>query len=175
MEDWRVVSCSVNGTHWVSDQGRVWSCTHGRKFLRLNTTHSGYLDVDIAGKKRVVHRLVAKAFLGERNGQEVNHKNGNKKDNRLENLEWCTRSENLKHRHRVLGYYFKRPDLRRGVRKNPMSKKIMSISPIDGEKKLYECVQYAAEFHGITPTTIARVASGKKHCLSAAGLKWVFV
>lgn len=50
-----------------------------------------------------VHRCVVSAFLGLPEGNVVNHKNGVKDDNRLDNLEACTHSENLLHRHRVLG------------------------------------------------------------------------
>jgi len=51
----------------------------------------------------LAHTLVAKAFFGAPlPGQEVNHKNGNKKDNRAINLEWVTRSENVAHSHREL-------------------------------------------------------------------------
>lgn len=57
--------------------------------------------------ENAVHRVVAITFLGEPHGArrdyQVNHKNGDTKDNRPENLEWCTNSENHKHAYDVLG------------------------------------------------------------------------
>jgi hypothetical protein len=52
--------------------------------------------VSISKKDYYIHRLVAEYFLGE-SEHEVNHKNGNKKDNRVENLEYVTSSENKRH------------------------------------------------------------------------------
>lgn len=62
----------------------------------------GYLKVALSGNGKLksfrVHRLVAKAFCGCINGKyEVNHIDGNKLNNRADNLEWCNRSENVKH------------------------------------------------------------------------------
>ncbi len=66
----------------------------------------GYLQtqINVNGKNKNfrIHRLVAENFLmkkGPKKGFEVNHKNGNKHDNRAENLEWVHRSENTKHAH----------------------------------------------------------------------------
>ena len=83
----------------VSTDGRV---SNGRKVLKAQLLNSGYLAVGLFknGKRKncTIHRLVAKTFLPACNGREyVNHKNGIKTDNRLENLEWCNLSENMKH------------------------------------------------------------------------------
>lgn len=54
--------------------------------------------------RHYVHRLVADNFLSDiKNGKVINHINGIKYDNRVENLEWCSQSENVKHGTRVLG------------------------------------------------------------------------
>jgi hypothetical protein len=66
-----------------------------------------YLQVDLVrdGKRFYfyVHRLVLLAFVGETEKPHVNHKNGDGFYNRLHNLEWCTRSENIRHAIDVLG------------------------------------------------------------------------
>lgn len=55
-------------------------------------------------KQKAVHRLVAMAFLNsEKDKPEVNHKDGNPSNNNADNLEWCSRSENILHSYRKLG------------------------------------------------------------------------
>jgi hypothetical protein len=58
----------------------------------------GYLRIDVYGKTMYAHRIVANSFLlNTENYNEINHKNCNKYDNRVENLEWCSHRQNQKH------------------------------------------------------------------------------
>ncbi|WP_249745683.1 NUMOD4 motif-containing HNH endonuclease [Escherichia coli] len=65
---------------------------------------TGYLQIKVYGKKYSAHRIVAKAFCtGFCDGLVVNHKNGQRDDNRAENLEWVSHSENSKHGYKQNG------------------------------------------------------------------------
>lgn len=70
--------------------------------MRTRPNNSGYdlIKLFYNGQHHTwtVHRLVMIAFVGEQEpGMDVNHRNGDKRDNRLSNLEWCTRKENMEH------------------------------------------------------------------------------
>ena len=94
MENWKLTIWSDN--YEVSDLGRVRNVTTQHVLTPVKET-AGYFRIKINGKHKKIHRLVCESFLGPQEGKEVNHINGVKTDNRLENLEWVTRSENLKH------------------------------------------------------------------------------
>lgn len=101
MEIWKFVS-GWEDKYAVSNTGSVKNLISG-KMLPQHDNGVGYKKVllwrdGVGGRKAYVHRLVANAFLPARGTRtEVNHKDGNRSNNAVENLEWVTSSENTKH------------------------------------------------------------------------------
>ena len=113
MESWLPVQVKgLEDYYEVSNMGQVRSLDRTHKIktfegkILKQISLSGYLAVSLKlhsyKKLHYVHRLVAKAFvIGEKANLEVNHIDGNKNNNRASNLEWVTRSENIKHAFRT--------------------------------------------------------------------------
>lgn len=156
---------SVNGfpRYAVNENGEIKNVITG-KILKQSISKSGYCIVDLwgdGGKKSVrVHRVVAETFLpNPENKPDVNHINGAKTDNRLENLEWATRSENLYHKCRVLG---KKP-------KNQPNPKIPVKCVETGE--VFESMSVAAIKHNTQPVHISECINGKRK--TAGKVHWI--
>lgn len=94
----------ADGALLVNDCGKVFNTNSG-SFSSLSKIGSGrqYYGAPADGKPRLVHRLVAEAFLENPDTSrltDVNHRNGNPHDNCVDNLEWCTHKSNMRHAYR---------------------------------------------------------------------------
>lgn len=138
-------------------------CPHAK--LRPARSSSGYLTVALSknGKARttLLHRIVAAAFLGE-STLEVNHKNGDKTDNRVENLEYMTRKQNAAHAATNGMYPTSHPNriLPRGTKHH--ATRLSEKDVIDMKRKRKSGMTYIeiAKQYGYTPEGVSAICRG---------------
>lgn len=148
------------GRYAITADGNVWSY-RSQKFLKNNVLPSGYVRVNLYDENQkpkihYIHRLVAEAFISNPdNLPEVNHISEDKTDNRVENLEWCTREYNLNYGTRS----------ERAAKSNGKAVYCIELGQAFGSLKS------AAEAIGVSYTTnICACCKGKKP--SAHGYHW---
>lgn len=178
MEKWKPVK-DFEGLYEVSDKGRVRSVprtiqrkgggtmTYKGKVLKPDVTKQGYLKVYLSknSKKKncLVHRLVAEAFIPNPKGYEqVNHKNTDKADNAVSNLEWTTNLQNYVHAEK------------NGLRPANLRAKRVAQYTLDGKLVAeYESLSRCSKATGIKDSRIGDVCHGRRH--TAHGYKFKFI
>lgn len=143
----------------ASDGGRVRSRKWGMWKVLRQTPHpnTGYLVVSLRvdGRyvARSVHRLIAAAFLGEANGRDVNHLNGDKHDNSLRNLEYTSRGDNHRHAYRT--------GLRPPVGRKLTDDQVRQIAALRGAATQRDI----ARRFGVSRATVGRIHGRTRHVL----------
>jgi hypothetical protein len=168
VEKWEYVNNYPN--YKISSLGRVKSLERLRKIgkiyylqkekiLKPDILTTGYFYVNISNnnkaKKFTIHRLVAQAFIpNPENKPQVNHKDGDKLNNEINNLEWCTASENIKHSFDVLG---QKPTLNKHRQKSIVAIKndLLCVLEFDG-------IREAARFLNMPYQAIQRILKKKR-------------
>ena len=161
-EVWKDIK-GYEGFYQISNFGNVrslkkWSGIYKvyvdrEKILKTTKFSNGYCFVSLKSKKYTVHRLVAEAFLENPNNYPIiNHKDGNKQNNKIDNLEWCTYKHNIKEAQRI-GLYDKR---NKNISNNPIrSKKIKILDKRSGKEKIYKNMKKASISLGYNPSYIS--------------------
>jgi hypothetical protein len=158
-EIWRDIP-GYEGRYQASNLGRIRSQQRG--LLKPFINHNGYMVAPLTKEGEKVrtgaHRLVAQAFIpNPENKEQINHKNGIKTDNRVENLEWVTCSENNLHRRRVLNGGGGRP-----------ARPVVCLTT--GER--FPSITAAAQATGSTLVKILQVCQGKRKRTN--GMAWAY-
>jgi hypothetical protein len=164
------------GLYQVSNFGRVKSCERmvnhykGNRIVRekilIQIIHKGYNIVNLAKSNSIktyrVHRLVAETFIDRDDFTlEVNHINGQKNDNRLINLEWCSRSYNQKH---AYDNGLQKPYNKRGILMIDKNGKIVNQ---------FDSITEAESVTNLCHSNISKVCNGKRNFVGGFNFKYV--
>ncbi len=159
-ETWKVIP---DTDYSVSSFGRVASRKYGRWTpLKPGKERGGYQKVELCHRSvyctRKVHHLVALAFVGPRPSpqHEINHRDGNKSNNRADNLEWVTSSENKRHRYDIL-----RHGAARGERHGHVKLREDQVKDIRARLAAGQLGTRLAAEYGIRPQSVQSIKWGR--------------
>lgn len=161
-EIWKAIE-GFNGVYEVSNLGQVRNIKR-QKIMKMSPRPNGYLRISLYNGKGYnyysIHRLVAITFLpNPDNLPQVNHKDSNKINNCVDNLEWCTASHNMNHVYEN--------------ERNKLQKKVNQID-IDTEKviKTFRSATFAGTLLNINPGLIWFCCNNRLD--QAGGYKWTY-
>ena len=144
----------LKDNYGVSWSGRIFSVKG--ELLQNSSGSHGYLTVYVEGKNELVHRLVAEWYLPNPEGKRtVNHKDGDKHNNCVDNLEWATDSENNLHAFRELG---REPSRGRMLISDKDAREIMGLRGLLTQPQI-------AMLFGCKASLIADIHTGRRRIL----------
>ena len=158
-EIWKDIQ-GYEGLYQVSNLGRVKSLRRD-KILAPKKNWDGYLRIQLwRNNKNVfvsIHRLVAQAFIDNlENKPFINHKDGDKQNNYVENLEWCTQKENIYHAQKM------------GLSKTNGCKKVLCVEL----NKIFNSASEASRWLGFTGNVVHKAA---RKCKKSGGYTWRYI
>ena len=162
MEEWKDIK-GYKGLYKISNTGKVKSVTTDR-IKKLQINNSGYLYTVLwkNGEQRIklIHRLVAESFIeNSDNLPMVNHKDENKKNNNVDNLEWCTHKYNCNYGNRN-----KRVATKLGI---PV------LAQKDNSYMYFNSIREASRYLKTDASHIIGCCKGKRK--TSGGYKWKYV
>lgn len=162
-EEWKDIK-GYEGLYQVSNCGRIKSLnynhTNKEKIRKKDISNKGYecilLCKNASKKKKLIHRIVAETFIpNPENKPQVNHIDGNKKNNNVKNLEWVTNGENEKHA------YENNMKFKHYGKDNGMSKPILKYDLNWNFIEEYDSIKQASKENNIGVSTIVYCLKGK--------------